>query len=147
MKKLLDKYHELYYNIDMKTTEEVRGMEKLIDLKQAVEILEKARQDFPFEHVVMYENIDENEDIIGCYIMFVLYEDYNIQLAIEGWIELDRRDNTSNPYIWFAGTVVVNIDNKERAIFGGGYNDDYRVIRMDYDIQKEKWEGFTIDTL
>ena len=126
--------------------------EKLLELEKALEILEEAIDaidKLPIKEywTTGYNNIYEDEEIIGKEVEIVLCSNVGLSLKLSGWVEIDRR-YTQNPEeecrVFFKGVVAIpELDIK----FGGGHNNDYRLICMDYDIKNKKWGEFYEDSL
>jgi len=79
--------------------------------------------------------IGEEEEIISIEVILTLETRPFFGIELGGWVNYDRRDGS----IWFDGIIII-----EGFKIGGGYNDMYKVIRMDYD-KKNSWSKPYID--
>lgn len=116
---------------------------ELLELEKAEEILseaiEKIEELYPLE-LTGHEILEESEEIVSREIIIDLcIKDISLQVA--GWVELDRREPIS---CWFSGIIIIPELNLKLL---GGYNNDERVIRMDYDINKKEWSNMYVDIL
>jgi len=127
--------------------------EKVLGLDKAIELLEKAIEKLEEKYEIELtgeEIIDEGEDIIGKEVIIKLCrKNEDIEINLGGWVELDRRidEITEEPYIWFQGILEIDTRYDKNVKFGGGYYEDYRVFKAEYDLYENKWRGFWVENL